>query len=140
MSNTVFHDMIVQENVKISPMSFTQEGLWTLGQLDQSSPINTVSATVRVSKSLITSVLEESLNMLVQRHEALRTTFSMMEGQLVQVIAPSLTIPVAVFDLREQLEAEQKAQAQHLATEQAQQLFVLSRGPLLRCTLLHLDD
>ncbi len=140
MSNTVFHDMIVQENVKISPMSFTQEGFWIVDQLDQSSAINTVSATVHVGKSLSTSVLQESLNILVQRHEALRTTFSMMEGQLVQMIAPSLTIPLVVRDLRQLPQAEQKAQAQHLATQQAQQPFVLSQGPLLRCTLLQLAD
>jgi len=142
MTNTAFHDMEVQEkeNVKISPMSLTQEGLWILDQLELGSAVNTVSATVHVSKSLTTSVLEKSLNMLMQRHEALRTTFSMMEGQLAQVITPSQTIPLAVLDLREQPEAEQKAQAQRLAAEQAQQPFVLSQGPLLRCTLLHLAD
>ncbi|HEX3643312.1 MAG TPA: condensation domain-containing protein, partial [Ktedonobacteraceae bacterium] len=142
MSNTVFHDMEVQEkeNVKISPMSFTQEGLWILDQLELGSAINTLSVTVQVSNLLTTSVLEESLNMLVQRHEALRTTFSMMEGQLAQVIAPSQTIPLAVLDLQEQPEAEQKAQAQRLAAEQALQPFVLSQGPLLHCTLLHLAE
>src|SRR5207302_11395882 len=103
MSNTAFHDRVAQEkeNVKISPMSFTQEGVWILDQLEPDSAINTVSATVHVSKSLTTNILEESLNMLVQRHEALRTTFSMKLGQ---VIAPSLTIPLSVLDLREQSE------------------------------------
>jgi amino acid adenylation domain-containing protein len=78
--------------------------------------------------------------MLVQRHEALRTAFSMMEEQLVQVIAPSQVIPLTVFDLREQSGTEQEAQSQSLTAEQVQQAFVLSQGPLLRCTLLHLAD
>jgi amino acid adenylation domain-containing protein len=142
MANTVLRDMEVlgKEHVKISPMSFAQEGLWILDQLGLDSAINTISATVHVSKSLTTSVLEESLSMLVQRHEALRTAFSMVEEQLVQVIAPSQVIPLTVFDLREQSGTELEDQIQYLAAEQVQQAFVLSQEPLLRCTLLHLAD
>ena len=142
MANTVFRDMEVlgKEHVKISPMSFAQEGLWNTHQLELDSAINTISATVHVSKSLTASVLEESLCMLVQRHEALRTAFSMMEEQPVQVIAPSQALPLTVFDLREQSGTEQEAKIQRLIAEQVQQAFVLSQGPLLRCTLLHLAD
>ncbi len=140
MSMTVFHDLAGQENVKLAPMSFTQEGLWFLDQLVPGSALYSIPVAIRRRGLIDVEVLQESLTMLVQRHEVLRTTFGMMEGQLIQVIAPSLTIPLSVRDLRGMTQAEQKAQAQHLATEQAQQPFLLSQGPLLRCTLLHLAN
>src|SRR5882762_3709972 len=100
MSMTVFHDMARQENVKRLPMSFTQEGLWFLDQLVPGSAVSSIPVAIRRRGLLDVEVLQESLTMLVQRHEVLRTTFGMMERQLVQVIAPSLTIPLLVRDLR----------------------------------------
>jgi len=75
---------------------------------------------------------------MVQRHDALRITVRVMEGQPVQVIAPSLTIPLPVVDLQAPPEAERPIQAQRLATEEAQRPFDLSQGPLVRATLLQL--
>ena len=140
MSITVSQDAAAQGNVKMSPMSFTQAGLWFLDQLEPGSAINTLTAAVEVSSALLPSALETSLNLLVERHEILRTTLRMREGQLVQLIAPRLHIPLQVTDLRALSQAAQQAQAQRLATEQAQRPFVLSQGPLLRCTLLHLTS
>ena len=140
MTTTFSSETLSQVDRQVFAAAFAQQHFWILNQLEPNSAINTLSATVHVNKPLSTSPLEESLNMLVQRHEALRTTFDMVEGQLVQVITPSMSIPLTVRDLRHLPEAEQKAQAQHLATEQAQQPFVLSQGPLLRCTLIQLAD
>src|SRR5262245_57905930 len=120
MSMTVFHDIAGQEHVKLLPMSFAQEGLWFLDQLEPGSAVSSLPIAIRRRGLLDVEMLQESLNMLVQRHEALRTTFGMMEGQLVQAIAPSLTVPLSVRDLRELPQTEQKVQAQHLATEQVQ--------------------
>src|SRR5258708_7530635 len=140
MATTISSETLSRVDRQIFPASFAQQRSWILDQLEPNSADNSISATVHVSKLLSTSVFEESLNMLVNRHEALRTTFDMVEGQLVQVITPSMSIPLTVRDLRHLPEAEQKAKTQHLATEQAQQPFVLSQGPLLRYTLIQLAD
>src|SRR2546429_6243914 len=140
MTTTFSGETLSQVDRQIFAASFAQQHSWFLDQLELGSALNTLSAIVHVSQPLSTQVLEASLNLLVQHHQILRTTFSMMEGQLVQVIAPSLTIPLAMRDLPELTETEQKIRAQHLVTEQAQQPFVLSQGPLLRCMLLQLAD
>jgi Condensation domain len=75
----------------------------------------------------------------VQRYKALRTTFQMMEGQPAQVIAPTLTIPLPVIDLRDLPEAEREAEVQRLTTQEAQRPFDLTRGPLVRATVLQLE-
>ena len=108
--------------------SFAQEGLWLLDQLEPGSAINAMTATVEVGGALLPDVLETSLNLLVERHEILRTSVGMHEGHLVQVIAPHLHIPLRVTDLR------------GTAAQQAQAPFVLDQGPLLRCTLVHLSS
>src|SRR5262249_58787381 len=82
--------------------------------------------------------LELSLNEIVRRHQALRTTFSIVEGQPVQVVSPSLRISLPVVDLTDRPEAEREEEARRLAQEEAQRPFDLSRGPLLRVTLLRL--
>ena len=133
-------ETLLQIDRQVFAASFSQEGLWFLDQLEPGSAINTLTATVEVSSALLPRVLETSLNLLVERHEILRTTLRMREGQLVQVIAPRLHIPLRVTDLRALSQAEQQEQAQRLATQQAQLPFVLSQGPLLRCTLLHLTS
>ncbi len=140
MSTTFFHTMTARENTKILPMSFAQEGLWFLDQLEPGSSVNTLSATVEVNKPLLIAELRASLNLLVQRHEILRTAFQMHEEQLVQVIAPSMSIPLPLIDLRLLPEAAQHAEVQRLTLEQARSPFDLSQGPLLRCTLLHIAD
>src|ERR1700730_6929335 len=99
VSKRAVHNTTARENIKILPMSLTQEGIWFLDQLEPGSPVNVISATVQVSKPLLIAELQASLNLLVQRHEILRTTFQMHEEQLVQVIAPSASIPLPNIDL-----------------------------------------
>ena len=137
MSTTVF-DTAAQGNVKTAPMSFNQEGLWFLDQLDPESATNTLTATVRISKVLVPDMLETSLNKLVERHEILRTTFHVQEGQLLQIIAPHLHIQLPVTDLQKLPLDQQQMRVQSLATIQARQPFELGQGPLLRCMLLQL--
>jgi hypothetical protein len=138
MMATFSGETLLPIDKQVFAASFAQQHFWILDQLEPGSAINTMTATVEVSSALLPGVLETSLNLLVERHEILRSTFGMREGQLVQVIAPRLHIPLRVTDLRALAQAGQQAQAQRLAAEQAQPPFVLSQGPLLRCTLVHL--
>src|SRR5262249_4572786 len=77
---------------------------------------------------------------IVQRHEALRTIFRMMDGQPVQVIASTLIVSLPVVDLRDLPEAGREAEALRLAMEEAQRPFNLAQGPLVRTTLLQLKE
>ena len=89
MTTTFSHKAPSQEEVQIFAASFAQQHSWVLDQLEPESAINNISATVHLRGPLTTSLLERSLNMILHRHDVLRTTFTMREEQLMQVIAPS---------------------------------------------------
>ncbi|MFE1748583.1 condensation domain-containing protein [Coleofasciculus sp. H7-2] len=121
-------------------LSFAQQRLWFLDQLFPNNSFYNVPAAVRLTGSLNASALEETFNEIVRRHEALRTTFVTVEGQPIQAINPNLKISLPVIDLRELPAAERETQAQQLTTQEAQRPFNLSTDPLLRVTLLRLDE
>ena len=122
------------------PLSFAQQRLWFLDQLVPNNAFYNTPAALRLTGSLNLAALEETFNEIVRRHEALRTTFVTVEGQPVQAIASTLTIPLPVIDLRELSKAEREKEARRLTTQEAQRPFDLSKHPLLRVTLLRLDD
>ena len=74
-------------------LSFAQQRLWFLDQLEPGSTVYNVPGALRIKGPLDVGVLKESASEIVRRHEALRTTFSIVEGEPVQVIAPSLSFP-----------------------------------------------
>jgi non-ribosomal peptide synthetase component F len=121
-------------------LSFAQQRLWFLDQLAPGNPFYNVPAALRFSFPLSCAVLERTLNEIVRRHESLRTTFSARDGEPVQIIAPSLAIPLPVTDLRHLPETEREAEAIRLATEAARSPFDLGTGPLLRAGLLRLGE
>ncbi|HEY9613103.1 non-ribosomal peptide synthetase, partial [Allocoleopsis sp.] len=129
-----------EAEVFVFPASFAQQRLWFLDQLFPDNPFYNVSAALRLTGSLNLAALEQTFNEIVRRHEVLRTTFRMLEGQLVQVIAPTLTIPLHVVDLRSLPTAEQEAESRRIATEERSHPFDLSSEPLLRVMLLQLDS
>jgi len=119
-----------------TPLSFGQQRLWFLDRLEPNSSAYNIPAAVRLTGSLNLNVLELSINEIVRRHEALRTTFAEMGGQPVQVVAPELVFRPPLVDLGHL--ADREAAALRLATQEAQQPFDLGTGPLLRITLLRL--
>jgi len=120
------------------PLSFAQQRLWFLDQLEPGNPLYNVPCAVRISGDLHVSALERSINEIIRRHEILRTRFTTSAGQPVQMIAPSLTIPLPVTDLAKLPQAEREAKAARLAAEEAERSFNLGAGPLLRTNLLRL--
>jgi amino acid adenylation domain-containing protein len=123
-----------------APLSFAQQRIWFLDQLVPGNPFYCQSSAIRFSAPLNVQALEWSLNVIVQRHESLRTTFSALDGQPVQVIAPALFVPLALVDLHAMSKDDREAEARRLATEDARRSFDLARGPLVRATLLQLDE
>jgi amino acid adenylation domain-containing protein len=122
------------------PLSFAQQRLWFLDQLVPDAPIYNIPLAYRVTGELNVAALEQSLSEIVRRHEALRTTFTAVDGQPIQVIAPEIGLRLPVVNLRVIAETEREKEVQRLATQQAQQPFDLTTGPLLRVQLLHLDE
>ncbi|HET7234257.1 MAG TPA: amino acid adenylation domain-containing protein, partial [Longimicrobium sp.] len=122
------------------PLSFAQERLWFLHQLQPDSPFYNVPAVVRLSGALNAAALERSLGEIVRRHEVLRTVFREMDGGPVQVIEPFGGFTLPVEDLSALPEAEREAAVERRAASDAARPFDLATGPLFRPTLLRLGD
>jgi len=121
-------------------LSFAQQRLWFIDQLEPGNSAYNFPAAVRLKGPLNVVALEQSVNEIVKRHEALRTTFATVDGRPVQVIASTLTVRPPVVNLQELSESEREAEVRRLVIEEAQRPFNLARGPLLRITLLRLAE
>ncbi len=86
-------------------LSFAQQSMWFLYQLDSSSPFYNESFQIQIIGSLNVTVLEQSFNEIIRRHEVLRTTFPTIDGIPFQAIAPTLTITLPVVELQGLTEA-----------------------------------
>jgi len=122
------------------PLSFAQQRLWFLDQLEPDNPLYNVPHIVRLRGRLHAGILESTLNEIVRRHESLRTRFDSVNDQPVQVIAPSLTLPLTTTDLTTLPEAERETEARRLAMQEVRTPFHLRTGPLLRASLYRLGD
>jgi len=122
------------------PLSFAQQRLWFIDQLDPNTSVYNFPVAVRLKGSLNLEALERSLNEIVRRHEALRTTFSIVDGQPTQVIAPNLTVALPVVNLRGPSEVDRENELQKLVIEEARRPFDLARGPLFRASIVQLDE
>jgi amino acid adenylation domain-containing protein len=120
------------------PLSFAQERLWFLQQLEPESEAYVEPNAVRLFGHMNVEALEQSLNQIVQRHEILRTTFVSMQGIPRQVIAPSLHLPLPVIDLMDLPADQRTAEMYRLLDEASHVSFDLSRGPLVYFFLLRL--
>ena len=125
---------------KSVPLSFAQQRLWFLDQLEPGSITYNMPIGIRLKGLLNVTALQQSLGEIVRRHETFRTTFAVVEGQPVQVIAPVQNFTLPVVSLRELPEHERQTQALRIGTEDAQQPFKLAQGPLLRSKLLQLTE
>lgn len=123
-----------------APLSFSQERLWFLYRLEPESYAFNITNAVRLTGTLNAASLENALNEIVRRHEALRTSFANIDGEPVQIIAPELRIPLRVFDLRQLPTQQREAEAARLITAAAREPFDLTHGALLRTLLVQLED
>ncbi|HWM94025.1 MAG TPA: amino acid adenylation domain-containing protein [Thermoanaerobaculia bacterium] len=121
------------------PLSFAQQRLWFLAQLRPDDPSYNVAAVVDVRGRLHAGAFADAIHRVVQRHEALRTTFMVAEGQAVQVIHPEPLGTLTLVDLSEVPEAADGAtEGDRLARAEAARPFDLQNGPLLRAVLVRL--
>ncbi|MDE5458994.1 amino acid adenylation domain-containing protein, partial [Bradyrhizobium sp. CSA112] len=120
-------------------LSFAQQRLWFLAQLDESSTNYHIPLAWRLKGVLERSAWQRSLDQLVARHEALRSIFVASEGEpWVEVLPADAGLPVVEHDLRGRADAE--AALSELCQEEARTLFDLVRGPLIRGRLIRMSD
>jgi amino acid adenylation domain-containing protein len=122
------------------PLSFAQQRLWFIDQLEGENCVYNVPFFWQISGFLNISALEKAIREIVQRHEVLRTSFSVVDESPIQVIHPRPQLTIQVLDWRIYTAKDQLSKAQQLATEELQQPFDLSNPPLLRVKLLQLAD
>ena len=116
-----------------APLSFAQQRLWFLHQLEPDSIAYNMPTALRLTGRLNTDALVWGINEIIRRHEILRTTFRLIDNQPVQIIAEQLTLEIPVVELQTEHEL------MRLATEEAQRPFDLETGPLVRARLLRFN-
>ncbi len=121
------------------PLSYAQQRLHFIDQLEPASGIYNMPVAVRLTGELHLTALEQTFNEIVRRHEVLRTSFVNVDGEPLQVISPARPLSLPLVDLSHLAAEEREAEAQRLATAEAQRPFDLSIGPLFRVKALRLS-
>ncbi|TCP59426.1 amino acid adenylation domain-containing protein [Tumebacillus sp. BK434] len=120
------------------PMSYAQERMWLLHQFHSDSSAYHIAGAVRMRGPLDRAALERSMAAIVQRHEALRTTFDVVNDQAVQRIRSAQAVTIPLSDLTELPTVEREETALRLAREDAREPFDLTKDELVRLSLLRL--
>ncbi len=120
-------------------LSFAQERLWFLHQLDPESEVYNVPSAVRLGGKLDVAALRQALAGVVRRHEVLRTTFASVDGKAVQIVHEDGTVELPVVEWPTLRPSEREREARREASAEARKPFDLARGPLFRARLLVLD-
>jgi natural product biosynthesis luciferase-like monooxygenase protein len=129
------------ENSNRVPLSFAQQRIWFLHQLEPGSHYND-HFDLRIRGPLDPKILERAINEIVRRHDTLRCSFSEREGEAVQTIASELILPLQITDLSQMPASARESEAMRLAIEDCKKPFELERAPLFRCSLVRIapDD
>uniref|UniRef100_UPI0013DB290B non-ribosomal peptide synthase/polyketide synthase n=1 Tax=Pyxidicoccus caerfyrddinensis TaxID=2709663 RepID=UPI0013DB290B len=122
------------------PVSFAQQRLWFIDQLEPGGTAYNMPTVLRLQGPLDVPALEKSFTALVERHESLRTTFGILDGEPVQVIDPQVRFPLSVVDLSALPAEEREAEALRQTRLETQRPFDLARGPVFRALLLRLGE
>lgn len=133
---------LLQQKGKLEPypLSFAQRRLWFLEQWEPHSPLYNLSSVLHIKGPLQQSALQDSLNEIIRRHGSLRTIFDTRDDQPVQFILPLLTISLPLIDLSSLSATEREAALHSLLLQEETFPFDLTEGPLVRATLLLLQE
>ncbi|MFW6012209.1 MAG: amino acid adenylation domain-containing protein [bacterium] len=123
-----------------APLAYGQEQIWFLDRLNPGSSTYNMPALIDLLGELDVSVLERSLQRVVDRHEILRTTFGLKDGRPVQFVAPELEVLVPHIDLRGLPDGRRDETVRQLTEAEALRPFDLARGPLIRATLVQSEE
>lgn len=124
---------IARHSEKIAPLSFAQQRLWFIHQLESDRAILNSPSAVRLIGHLDTSLLEKSINRIIQRHQILRTSFHLLDGRPVQIISDQGNISIPVIGI--ELDADSDKKLQQVCADYSAEPFNLEEGPPLRVVL-----
>jgi len=122
------------------PLSLAQQGYWFQEQLDPTRTRSNLTAAVRIDGLFDAAALARAVDEIVQRHETLRTTFKLVEGQPAQFVSSTQTTKLQLLDLSHLPEAEREAESLQLAGAEPLRRFELAEESLLRATLVRLSS
>ena len=128
-----------KDHQNVYPISYAQQRMWLLDRLEPGNPAYNIARVIRVRGSLSSEALRDSLQEIVARHEALRTTFAEIDGDPVQVIAVRGSLELPTIDLSDVPAPERASETLRRARDEAQRPFDLASGPLIRAKLLRLS-
>ncbi|MDB5072254.1 MAG: amino acid adenylation domain protein [Candidatus Eremiobacteraeota bacterium] len=120
-------------------LSFAQERLWFLDRFQPGLSVYNIATGMSIPGTLDVAALQQCLDEIVRRHDVLRTTFRVVDGQPVQVVAPFSPVPLPVIDLSRMPETTRAAEAGRLALREGQRPFDLTEGPLFRASVVRFD-
>src|SRR5436305_2248106 len=123
-----------------APLSLMQQRLWFLTQLKGSPAYYNTAKAFVLEGALDVGALEKALGELVRRHESLRTTFDVVDGEPMQIINPPRPVHLPLVELGHVPPAEREAEAIRLANEEAHRPFDLTAEPLCRFRVLRLNE
>ena len=129
-----------REDVDLFPTSIDQERLWFIEQLQPGNAAYNIFSASRIKGRLDVAVMERVVNELIARHEVVRTTFTVVDDQPMQLIHPKLEIRLMPVDLQSVPPAQREQEALRLVTDDFSRPFDLEQGPLLRVGLLRLAE
>lgn len=118
------------------PLSFAQERLWFLSQLDGANVAYNVPSILKLTGRLDQGALQRSVNRIIARHEVLRTCFEQQAGTPFQQVLSSLKLQLPVIDLSQLDRRQRREQSLRISTAEANRGFELSKAPLLRTLLI----
>lgn len=121
------------------PLSFAQQRLWFIDQLDPHSAAYIIPLAYRFNGHLDVAALEKTVSEIIRRHEVLRTTFKVVDGQPVQVINPAQPQTIPLIDISELNDEERAAKSRLLVTEEARRPFDLRSDAMFRALLIRLS-
>ncbi|MEA5621854.1 non-ribosomal peptide synthetase [Nostoc sp. UHCC 0251] len=128
------------------PLTFTQQQLWFINQLQPGTATYNIPVAIHLTGKLNVSVLVRSFNEIIQRHDILRTSFEVVDGEPIQKVADAIAFnarsaiafSLPEIDLGHLADEQQQTEVQKLSLQEAQLSFDLGQAPLLRAKLLHL--
>ncbi|RKG94303.1 non-ribosomal peptide synthetase, partial [Corallococcus carmarthensis] len=122
----------------LRPLSFAQQRLWFIDQLDPGSPLYNIPVAVRLDGTLRQDVLEKALREISRRHEALRTTFAQEQDQAIQVVHVEVEVPLELVDLQDFTSSQREVEVRRRVEQEVLKPFNLKTGPLIRALLVKL--
>ena len=134
------HQIEPREQRGPAPLSFAQQRLWFLQQLEPESYVYNIPVALRIEGALDIAALEQGINQVICRHESLRTSFRTVNGQTLQVVNPPFSVHLSPEIVQLSTDAPREREIAEWGNRELRRTFDLTLGPLIRARLLRFTD